>query len=255
MGPGPARLCAACAGGLLSMRIAYLNINKAVKERGRRLIDYLAGLDADVIGLGEMTRSNAETFQLGFETLGYTHRCFKAPEGPKGSIGVVSRVQPASMRIAYMQARSGHDGIPRLAQLQLRGLDLTFVYLPNHAKKLPYFKRLLRDGRELVRNESAAALIGDFNTGDREDYGGPKGIFIGQEEFDGLKRMGFRDVMLDANPGGREWTWMSTFGNGFRLDQSLGTRRFADRVRDAHYDHTPRETRLTDHSAMVIDLR
>jgi len=254
LGAGQARLFGALARGVLIMRIAYLNINKAVKERGRRLIDYLAVLDADVIGLGEMTRSNADTFRDGFAALVYSHSCFKAPDGPKGSIGVVSRNRPNQMRIAYMQSRSGHDGIPRMAQLQVRGLDLTFVYFPNQIKKLPYFRRLLRDGRKLVRSGSAAALIGDFNTGDKEDYGGPKGFFTGQAEFDGLKRMGFRDVMLEGNPGGREWTWMSTFGNGFRLDQSLGTEGFAERVNAARYDHTPRETRLTDHSAMVIDL-
>ena len=53
------------------MRIAYLNINKAAKARARRLIDYLAGLDADLIGLGEMTRSNADAFRDGFAALGY----------------------------------------------------------------------------------------------------------------------------------------------------------------------------------------
>jgi exodeoxyribonuclease-3 len=237
------------------MRIAYLNINKAVKERAQRLTDYLAALDADVIGLGEMTRSNADGFFDRFKALGYSHHCFKAPDGPKGSIGVVSRRAPETMRIATMQARSGHDGIPRMAQLQVNGLDLTFVYFPNQVKKLPYFKRILRDGRKLVRTGAAAALIGDFNTGDREDYGGSKGIFTGQAEFDGLKSMGFRDVMLEGNPGGREWTWKSTFGNGFRLDQSLGTEAFANQVQGACYDHSPREQRLTDHSAMIIDLQ
>ncbi len=236
------------------MRIAYLNINKAAKARARRLIDYLAGLDADLIGLGEMTRSNADAFRDGFAALGYRHSCFKAPDSPKGSIGVVSRNRFSQMRIAYMQSRSGHDGIPRIAQIHERGLDLTFVYFPNHLKKIPYFRRLLRDGRKLVRSGSAAALIGDFNTGDKEDYGGPKGFFTGQEEFDGLKRMGFRDLMLEGNPGGREWTWVSTFGNGFRLDQSLGTEGFAERVSAARYDHMPRETQMTDHSAMVVDL-
>ena len=239
------------------MRIAYLNINKAVKGRADGLIAYLAGLEADVIGLGELTRSNAAHFRDAFAGCGYRHFCFQEPDkalGAKGSIGVVSRRAPKAMRIAYLQARSGHDRIPRIAEITLEGLALRFVYFPNHARKLPYFRRLLRDGRKLVRAGEAAALIGDFNTGDREDYGGPKGIFTGQDEFDGLKKMGFRDLMLTHNPGGREWTWKSTFGNGFRLDQSLATDPFVRRVRSACYDHTPRVSRLTDHSAMVIEL-
>ncbi|MBL22720.1 MAG: hypothetical protein CMM48_02360 [Rhodospirillaceae bacterium] len=239
------------------MRIAYLNVNKAVKARALALIDYLDSLDAEVIGLGEVTRTNAEFFRDEFARRGYGHFCFRTPDkshGAKGAIGAVSRRPPEAMRVAYMHARSGHDQLPRFADLTIDGLVLRFVYFPNHAKKLPYFRRLLRDGRKFVRAGTAAALIGDFNTGDREDYGGAKGIFTGQDEFDGLKKMGFRDLMLTHNPGGRAWTWMSTFGNGFRLDQSLATEPFARRVRAAHYDHSPRETRLTDHSAMVIEL-
>jgi exodeoxyribonuclease-3 len=236
------------------MRIAYLNINKAARERARRLGAYLVAQDADVIGLGEVTRGNAAALFDFFAGHGYAHHCFRAPDNARGAIAAVSRLRPERMRIAHLQRRSGHDGMPRIAEVTVGGAMLSFVYFPNHAKKFPYFRRLLRDGRKAVRRGTAAAFIGDFNTGDRADYGGPKGIFTCQEEFDGLKRMGFLDVMLDHNPGGREWTWMSTFGNGFRLDQTLATPAFAERVSAGRYDHAPRSERLTDHSAMVVEL-
>ena len=55
----------------------------------------------------------------------------------------------------------------------------------------------------------------------------------------------------------REWTWhAATTGNGFRIDHALGNAALLARYPRlrCRYDHSTRETGLTDHSALVVEL-
>ena len=65
---------------------------------------------------------------------------------------------------------------------------------------------------------------------------------------------GWVDAWRSRNPESREFSWYSTAGNGFRLDQSLSSLSFDDNIKTVSYDHLPRESRATDHSAMIVDL-
>src|SRR5215472_5180258 len=73
--------------------------------------------------------------------------------------------------------------------------------------------------------------------------------------FPSMTLLGCYFSQLNANGASREWTWHSTKGNGFRIDHALGNGAFvASAAQFAPTTIAPRETGLTDHSAVVVRL-
>jgi endonuclease/exonuclease/phosphatase family metal-dependent hydrolase len=53
---------------------------------------------------------------------------------------------------------------------------------------------------------------------------------------------------------GREFSWYSTRGNGFRIDHAFLSPALAARAGEIRYSHDERFTGLSDHSALILDL-
>ncbi|MCC6284929.1 MAG: endonuclease/exonuclease/phosphatase family protein [Phycisphaerales bacterium] len=96
-------------------------------------------------------------------------------------------------------------------------------------------------------------LIGDLNTGrtgqDEETPMLTCSAFMGR-----LWTMGFRDAWRELHPEGREYSWYSHLGHGFRIDHVLLSPALAPALREAFYGHGVRESRQSDHSALVVRL-
>jgi exonuclease III len=66
--------------------------------------------------------------------------------------------------------------------------------------------------------------------------------------------IGFCDLWRRRNPEGREFSWYSTRGNGFRIDHAFLSPALAGRAGAVRYSHEEREARLSDHSVLILDL-
>jgi exonuclease III len=60
------------------------------------------------------------------------------------------------------------------------------------------------------------------------------------------------DSWRSRNPGTWEYSWYSHHGNGFRIDHVFSNPAADASIQAVAYDHTPRETGVTDHSALVV---
>jgi exonuclease III len=128
-------------------------------------------------------------------------------------------------------------------------------YFPQRREKAIFFDRCSQlvasyGGRPFI-------LVGDLNTGnqtiDRTDRG--KKYWCSN----GFDRLCQSDSLLDlwrhTHSDTREWSWLSNSGNGFRIDHALVNRDFLDQLRPVcTYDHQTRESGLTDHSALIIEV-
>lgn len=96
-------------------------------------------------------------------------------------------------------------------------------------------------------------LVGDLNTGRTgQDEQTPMltcSAFMGR-----LWTMGYRDAWRELHPAGREYSWYSHLGHGFRIDHALLSPPLSPALREAFYSHEVRETRQSDHSALVVRL-
>jgi exonuclease III len=72
--------------------------------------------------------------------------------------------------------------------------------------------------------------------------------------LDKIQAAGFRDVWRDRYPEGREYSWYSHRGNGFRIDHAFASPRLARRIGAIRYSHDERTTGLSDHSALLVEI-
>ena len=66
--------------------------------------------------------------------------------------------------------------------------------------------------------------------------------------------LGFVDTWRDTHPEGRDYTWYSSAGNGFRLDYIWASPQLAQSVQRVWHDHEARLTHSSDHSAVIAEL-
>jgi exodeoxyribonuclease III len=101
-------------------------------------------------------------------------------------------------------------------------------------------------------------IVGDLNTGRNDcdlEQGAAKfsceGHFMNLETTSGLT-----DIWRSQHgASAQEWTWRSP-KNGFRIDHAFANEAFRTAFKkiDCYYLHEPRESHVTDHSALVVDL-
>lgn len=104
-----------------------------------------------------------------------------------------------------------------------------------------------------LKRDGGCILIGDLNAG--RHYLDEQGATFSCTRLLGeLSAMGYEDAWRRMNSGGREYSWFSHEGKGFRIDHALVSRALASRVKACWYSHNEREQGLSDHSMMVLEL-
>jgi exonuclease III len=101
---------------------------------------------------------------------------------------------------------------------------------------------------------ASALAIGDFNTC-RAFVDEPGAFDVTARFMDTVQEAGFRDLWRDRYPDGREFSWYSHRGNGFRIDHAFVSPRLIRRVDTISYVHDVRLDGLSDHSMLRLDLR
>jgi len=95
--------------------------------------------------------------------------------------------------------------------------------------------------------------VGDFNT--CRPYVDEVGAIDATAHYmDAIEQIGFRDLWRHRYPDGREYSWFSTRGNGFRIDHAFLSHPLAARAGAIHYSHEERVARISDHSPLILEL-
>lgn len=231
------------------MRYVAWNIRAGGGVRIPAIGAALAPLDADLLILTEY-RDGPSTLPLHaeLERLGYRHITRQLP--PRGRNGVLIA---ARRRFADIGPVSASVAEPwRMIEARIGHKTIYGVYMPNLRVKIPYWQELIRTLSQ--RRDEAVLAVGDFNT--CRPYLDEAGATDVTSHFmDEVQTVGFRDLWRDRNPDGREFSWYSHRGNGFRVDHAFASRRMETRIQDVRYDHGPRTAGVSDHSMLVLDLR
>ncbi len=160
----------------------------------------------------------------------------------------------AKQRFGVTSRRPAEAGAGVLLQAEFASFDLLACYFPQGKAKRPFFAHCCE-----IASEHAGvpfALLGDLNTGNQvadKDVLGAR--FHCADEFDSLSsRHGLRDLWRRSNGDEtREWSWHSATRNGFRIDHAFANQAFLELADPCcRYDHAPRESRDTDHSALHV---
>jgi exodeoxyribonuclease III len=230
------------------VRLLAWNIRQGGGTRLTAIGEAIIRHDADVLVLSEYRGGDAALrLTEALERLGY--RYVTALRPPPGKTGVLV----ASRRRLRAHAALD-DALPepyRLIHVEIGTLSLCAVYMPNLLAKVPYWEAVIAN--LAAKGDGHALAIGDFNTC-RAFVDEPGAIDRCAHFMDRITEIGFCDLWRHRYPDGREFSWYSHRGNGFRIDHAFLSPRLAKRAGPVRYSHDERLAGCSDHSALILDL-
>jgi exodeoxyribonuclease-3 len=169
------------------------------------------------------------------------------PPGIRNGVLIASRMKP---RLAAHVA--AHVPEPwRMLAVTIDRIRVFGIYMPNLKAKIPYWEALIEASTPHAGGRALA--LGDFNT--CRAYVDETGAMDVTSVFlDKIQDAGFRDVWRDRFPDGREYSWYSHRGNGFRIDHAFASAAMTQRILTVRYSHDERTAGLSDHSALLVEI-
>jgi exonuclease III len=230
------------------MRLLAWNIRQGGGTRLAGIMTAIARHDADVLVLSEYRGGDsAERLRAALKACGYRYLSRLVP--PAGRTGVL--IAARRRFVERGPICSGVEEPWRLLDVDLGIVRLTGVYMPNLFKKVPYWQSLI--DAFAARASADALAIGDFNTC-RAHVDEPGALDATAHFMDAMDAIGFRDLWRHRYPDGREFSWYSHRGNGFRIDHAFLSASLAARAGAVRYSHEERLCGLSDHSILLLDL-
>ena len=231
------------------MRLLAWNIRQGGGTRLPLITEALMRHDADVLVLSEY-RGGDSALRLceALHRLGYRHVTSLRP--PPGKTGVL-----VAARRRFRAYAALTEALPepyRLVHVEIGRLSLCGVYMPNLLAKVPYWEAVVAS--LALRADGLALAIGDFNTC-RAYVDEPGAVDRCAYFMDRVAELGFCDLWRHRYPEGREFSWYSHRGNGFRIDHAFLSPALAKRAGAVRYSHDERLSGLSDHSPLILDLR
>ena len=231
------------------MRLLAWNIRQGGGSRLAAITEALLRHDPDVLVLSEYRGGDAAPrLKEALERIGYRH--FTTPLPPPGKTGVLVAARRRFRAHAPLDATLPEPY--RLVHVEIGRLSLCGVYMPNLLAKVPYWEAVVAG--LAARLDSHALAIGDFNTC-RAYVDEPGAIDKCAYFMDRVAELGFCDLWRQRYPEGREFSWYSHRGNGFRIDHAFLSPALAKRAGAIRYSHDERLSGLSDHSPLILDLR
>ena len=230
------------------MRLLAWNIRQGGGSRLAGIMDAITRHDADVLILSEYRGGDsAERLRAALKVSGYRYVSRLVP--PPRCTGVLIAARRRFVERGPVCASVEEPW--RLLDVDLGVLRLTGVYMPNLQKKVPYWQSLVDVFATRVSGDALA--IGDFNTC-RAFVDEPGAIDTTAHFMDSMDAIGFRDLWRHRYPDGREFSWYSHRGNGFRIDHAFLSPSLAARAGAIRYSHDERRAGVSDHSILLLDL-
>lgn len=231
------------------MKLITLNIRQGGGKRTGQLLDYLIEKDADLIVLTEY-RDNASGGLIRSELSRVGLTFFASPKSVENqnSVAIASKIPFEQYEFPSLSESDRH----RVIGARLLGINIVGVYFPLGPAKQSLYDFFLEN--ELGDFAAEAMIFGDFNTG-LHFQDETKATFKLADRFAALPSKGFIDAWRTRNPERREFSWYSNAGNGFRLDHAFCSESVNTKIQEIEYDHSPRECKITDHSALIVEIR
>jgi exodeoxyribonuclease-3 len=234
------------------MRVVSLNIRHGGGHRISPLTDWLAARDASAIVVTEWRNNLPGACMI--DRLGQNGFEWISPSKTNPQSNTVLLAAKGIKTSQLITPPASPMGDLMLADLT-GNIRILGCYFPQSMAKVRFFEKCVEEA--LRHPDIPFLLIGDMNTGHNKlDLEGSGAPFHCADLF---RELGSRGGLIDlwrARHGQRQdWTWRSS-KNGFRIDHAFGNQVLINRYPNfrCEIEHGPRLLKLTDHSALVLDL-
>ena len=253
--------------GRISMRLVALNIRSGGNAATiPQIVRRVRVLDAETVVLSEyrdtragaLVRAELDRIGLGFQAftpanhgngvlIASTER-FEALPNP---FGLPEDEYPNAILLAMFERFSAYG-----------------VYLPGQDRKRPHLRCLIAAAKRHNDAGDAAMCVGDLNSGRNESdieinvrSGRLRDAFSTADLYGELERE-WTEAWLHLHPNEHEFSWYPFRRNpndishaGWRIDKALLSPKLLGSLGAAEYDHSFRTDGVSDHSALLIDLK
>ncbi len=263
------------------MKIATFNVN-SINARLPRILEWFDETKPDVAVLQEIKCVDEKFPALEFEDRGYNVEI----HGQKtyNGVALLSKypLDDVTRGLPFLDDDETDDQARYIEALVMPDdadpVRVGGLYLPNgnpapgpkYDYKLSWMRRLKQHAEELLKNEEAFILAGDYNViPQAEDAYDPAAwaddaLFRPETRaaFREIVNLGLTDALREADPNGVRYTfWDYQRGSwqkdhGIRIDHLLLSPQAADRFKDAGVDRSERgKEKPSDHVPVWVELR
>lgn len=241
------------------LRFLTLNISGPSVSRAERLLDYLAGLDADAMVLTE-TRATPGTAYLldAYRSAGYHVLAPARLDPAERGVAIIHRLPvarlrpPVSIDLAHRLLVTRLDLDPPIT--------LVGVYVPSRdasqekiRRKQVFLQQMLTYLRAV--SDQTVVVLGDFNIVSRCHE--PRYSAFRSWEYDAFSEVdgcGLVDAFAAVHPGMHAYSWFGRTGDGYRYDYAFLGGPLVSRIRDCRYIDETRALRLSDHAGLLLTV-
>lgn len=221
---------------------------------GQRCDDILAAIDAqqaDVVALQEFRHGkNGARLQRSLSAMGLRHCFATATRTARDNTLLVASRHPLVAK-PWPASDCRHALQCQIIIDSATELNLLNLHLPQKRAQIPLFEAMLQLPPNWLATPSV--LIGDFNCGIPFIDSDTK-TFYASHLFQQLLSAGWIDSWRSRHTDAREFSWVSSRGNGFRYDHALGSGALDKHIIDVRYDHRARQQKVSDHSMLLLDI-
>jgi exodeoxyribonuclease-3 len=230
------------------MRIVSWNIRHGGGTRIDAILRCVAKHRPDVLVLVEFRQGLCgDKLRAGLSAQGLGEQAL-ASAGPKQNSVLLASRKPFDL---FPLPGIGAGDAHRVVGASFGDLDVHGFYFSQGEQKIPLWRSLVAAVPTMLSRPTL--LVGDFNTGrHRVDEKGA--TFHCADYFEALLAAGMIDGWRHFHGDTTAWTWLSNHGNGFRLDHAFVSPLLLPRLKAADYSHVERESKVSDHSLLIVDL-
>lgn len=237
------------------------NIANPSIQRAGQQADWLRKRKENILVLTEAKRSQGCIFlERYFQAYGY-NVIFPKPKENEYGVMIVSklplRANNFSDSISYLCSRVTSTTV----QLQDETLEVIGVYVPSRdasydkIQKKKLFLKVLAEALASNTRSEKRIFCGDLNILEPDHI--PHYPFFEDWEYDfyhALAKYQLNDAFRCLNPNDQEYSWVGRTEDGYRYDHCFVSTDLLSSVRACYYLHQPRIDKLSDHSAMIMEL-
>ena len=252
--------------------ILSLNIGNPSLARAQRQCEWLRSRTEDVFVLTETKCSegceyiNQFFLQYGYDLFSLNSEVryeVNFPKSHTGDLGVML-ISKHKILHSFNCFDSNSQYYSRQSEIMINiddiHLKICGLYVPSRnteprkiERKLKFIKYI--EKYVYVTDDSNRIIIGDLNILSRDHIPRYKTFLSWEYDFyDHLKTLGYIDAFEHCNPGQQDYSWVGRTNDGYRYDYCFIHNSLLDFVKECHFIHETRQTRLTDHSAILLTL-
>lgn len=229
-------------------RLLSWNILQGGGRRSDKICEALSNFAPDIVVLQEIRNSSKQILNH-LNSMGLKYQFFgETQKDSENSILIASNRSFDAGE--YIEEREGQCHI---LEADIKGIAILGIHFPQKAAQVPLFQTLLEDSSSLLEIQSL--IVGDLNCGIAFKDSTAK-TFVNEGYFKAMLEKGWIDLYRQSHgEDAKDFSWISPrTQRGFRYDHALASKSFAKRVKKLEYDHSPREQKLSDHSALLIEF-